>query len=695
MADDFGDGWGEDLDDLIDDSELGDASDDEKNQRTGTEGWGDDFDNLEDGSSSYPVNNKADVIHRDPFGKNAGSGWDGDDDLFSDAVEQTPVGRSRQPNQQVEQVFQELTSYVESLMILQPSINAVLQAEYNNPEKAAELLHYYLERPQLRQYTIDKELSRMDYQVILQHGTNNSLGGEEPFTCISNKQEIAQLFKLHKEIDLLVRCANQSLLADLLQVMTGPDGLVRPQYMATCLAEYCQFTIRFSPGISGGLVECNSQLLLSLPDPTGNRYPVAKLRVHILLGVPTDPMSPPMIEYRLQTMDIVIPSMDVLRPTAHFLVESGLIDHPPMSPFPESAGVGPIQDNDTFRDVFLQQSQNMLQNSTVGLKSAWQQIDAVAGFSSKMNMVQKILPTTDGSVLEAAMLEQDAFQIQMQAQQQRRRVATENTPSGTVPVSYPPPSGGPQPPTQARPTSLLGSFMGAIAKSVSIPDEDPSIYEQYTASNQLGRTQSKLAFPRPGGAAMVAAPISAPLIHLYRKDDIASQQEALTSSPRQSSAQPAKKTSPWLSQMTGIDPVSPETSAQSQTKVPIPAPAPGPGSPARRQQLAETSPQIDADDELGLNDGWGEEDMDLELDEEGDQDPLGELREVEHPNKLPSNLTTNTVGDLSWIAKSPKEATGAQAVLVGYSVDDDIMETRKRWVNPRPGPRTLHQVLSP
>jgi hypothetical protein len=685
MADNFGDGWGEDLDDLIEDSDSGDASN-ERTQKAESEGWGDDLDNLEDASSSHPVDQAR--VSPDPVGQNTGTGWDDDDDLFSDALEETPVARSRQPNQQIDQVFHELASYVDSLMILQPSINAVLQAEYNNAEKAAELLHYYVERPQLRQYTIEKELSRMDYQVILQHGNH---AGEEPITRITNKQEIAQLFKLHDEIDLLVRCANQSLLADLLQVMTGPDGLVRPQYMATCLAESCLFKVRCSPGITGGLVECTSQLVLSLPEPTGGRYPVARLKVHILLGVPSDQRSPPMIEYKLQTMDIVIPSMDILRPTAQFLVESGLMEHPHMSPFPESPG--PIQDNDTFRDVFLQQSQNMLQNSTVGLKSAWKQFDSVAGFSSKMNMVQKILPTADGSVLEAAMLEQEAFQNQLQAQQQyqqQTRISTEYTPSDTVRVLYPPPRDGPHPPTRARPTSILGSFMGAIAKSVSLPEEDPSIYEQYAAGSQQGPTQS--TFPRPGGAAAVTAPVSAPMIHFYRKDDSASPSQH-ASPPRQTSpGQPVSKASPWRSQLTELDPGPPKTSAQSQSKAPVPAPGML-GSTARHQQLEAITPPIDADEDLDLNDGWGEEDIDLALDDEDDKDPLGEAREVEHPNKLPSNVTTSTVGDSSRIAKSPNEATGAQALLVGYSVDD-IVETRKRWVNPRPGPRYLRQVLS-
>ncbi|CAB9518044.1 expressed unknown protein [Seminavis robusta] len=689
--DDFDDGWGEDLDDLIDDEddvgELNPSADVDQG-----EGWGDDLDDLEVDQPLAPPPVAA---------QTEDSGWGDDDDLdLSDTEDpqplqvQTPAPRQKS-NPQVENVYHELVSYVESLMILLPSINAVLQAEYNHPEKAQELLHYYRERPQLREYTIEKELARMDYQVMLLHAS-----GEEP-TVVDNKQEIAQLFKLQNELDLLVRCANQSLLADLLQVMTKPDGLVRPQYMATCLANACKFVLRFSPGIEGGLVECTSQLVLSLPEPSGDRYPVANLKVHIALGVPTNPQDPATIDYKLQTMDIIIPSMEVLRPTAQFLVESGLLEHPPMSPFPQTpGGPNPFEDNDTFRDVFLQQSQNMLQNSTVGLKSAWKQLDSVAGFSTKMNMMQKILPTTDGSVLEAAMQEQEAYQRQLQNNaQQQQRLSNNIMPTGddTVPVSYPPQAARPPPAVpQARPTSLLGSFMGAIAKSVTLPEEDPSIYEHY--GNPHAPPQPPSSFPRPAGGA-------APMVQLYRQEEKPTPSQGPPAAPLSQpipATQPEKKTSPWLSRMTKPLPTPPAPSQPAQLPVPaaptVPVPAP---------QTAQKD-DIDDDEDLGLDDGWGEDD-DLALDVE-DDDTTGEEEAVEAIERKPSAtiqqappVANKTVSQPSTVQPSsrqfssvpspkPTSFDATKSNLASKNPDDDIVPTRKRWVNPRPGPRYLRPL---
>lgn len=680
MDDDFGDGWGEDLDDLIDDDDLGGqpaptpapapapipaapvpAPAPVGNVGWGDEdeGWGDDLDDLEvepDGPHKAATSDK--------------QGWGDDDDLFQDSQEieappavNTPVAPPRQ-NQQLDKVHQELVSYVESLMVLLPSINAVLSAEYNLPEKAADLLHYYSERPQLREYTIEKELSRMEYQVVIQHDS-----GTEPIV-VKDKDEIAKLFRLQNELDMLVRCANQSLLADLLHVMTGPDGLVRPQYMATCLAESCMFVLRCKPGAPGGLVECFSRLVLSLPEPSGNRYPVANLKVHIMLGIPTHPGQPPMVDFKLKNLDIVIDSMDVLRPTAQFLLESGLLDDPCMSPFPDSpAGAGPIDDNDRFRDVFLQQSQNMLQNSTVGLKSAWKQIDSVAGIQNKMNMVKNILPTND--TFEAAMQEQEAYQQQLQAQRQYPGAIQ---PNDTVPVSYPPSSSRPQPPIpppqpQARPTSILGSFMGAIAKTVTLPEEDATMYDHYAAGLQKpnGGNQPQTAFPRPPAAfprPLETAGAAAQPMRLYRTA------ESTAAAPEPA---PAKKVSPWLNRLT--EPEAPAPVPASVTSFPRP--------PAAESSKSDENNALEGDDDdLGLDDGWGEEDDGFVIDD-GLATPAAAVQ-ASAPVPHPTPTTTST----------PVVASAAAKKQETFSIEDDVVEIRKRWVNPRSGPRYLTTLLS-
>jgi len=748
MADDFGgDGWDEDLDDLIDDDDdvafapapapmpaptpapaPNVAVPGPEEEPAEDFGWGDDdLDDLDVSAASaadeepsspavgqqtaaainYSVPTATTTSNSNPMEDPATEkpddfGWEDDEDLFSDANEieqddltpaQTPQA-SRQQHHKIGEVYNELVSYVESLMILQPSINAVLQADYNNdPSKAAELLHYYTERPQLRQYTIEKELSRMDYQVVLEHEDH------EPIV-IDNKEEIAQLFRLQSELDILVRCANQSLLADLLHVMTGPDGLVRPQYMATCLAESCAFTIRCRPGISGGLVECTSRLVLSLPEPSGSRFPVANLQVSIMLGVPTRPDQAPMIQFKLQSMDIVIPSMDVLRPTAQFLLESGLMDHPEMSPFPGSPGINAECDDDTFRDVFLQQSQTVLQNSSVGLKSAWKQIDSVAGLQSKMNLVKNLVKT-DNSVWDAAMQEQDEFQQQLQARkQQEQRQVPEAAPAlfprpeihhqQQQQQQQPPPADG-----QARPTSILGSFMGRLAKSVAIPDEDPSMYENYaaelkrSASSDGMQQQQQGAFPRP--PANAAPPASAPMVHLYRNDheEPPEQQHSSPTTRTMSTPPPAaqqeKKTSPWLSQMHHPEPAQTTAPAPSQFGATEPTVAQG--------GVVNTALE---DEDVSVGDGW-DDDVDLALEE----DVLAASQDQKVNDFNNPDSAAPTAGGSKIVTASTRMKAGQKKSISRtaehrseFTLEDDIVETRKRWKNPSPGPRYLQPLLS-
>lgn len=766
MADeDFGDGWDEELDDLIDDDDddvqppalaptpapmpapiPAPAPVDQGIEDDFDGGWGDDdlgdldVDVTEEDGGGDGVPNTSvattaaeeEAVAANPDAKDDmdNIGWEEDDDIFTDANDfpeelQTPVAppRQQQQNHRIEKVHQELIAYIESLMIMLPSINAVFESEHNHPAKAHELLHYYTERPQLRAYTIAKELPRMDYQVLLDHE-----GNDEPIV-IDNKQEIEQMFKLQPELDMLVRCANQSLLADVLQVMTDADGLVRPQYMATCLAESCRFVLRCRPGNSGGLIDCTTHLVLSLPEPSGNRYPVANVTCHILLGIPARPEQAPMIQYKLQSMDIVLESMDTLLPTAQFLMESGLLDHPPMSPFPDTPGHadGGGSLDDTFRDMFLQQSQTV----SVGLATAWKQIDAVAGLQSKINIVKN---ATDGSVFDAAIQEQEEYQKQLQAKAQQRRAQAQApmpmggiAPSGiddhTVPVSYP---SGLAPPPQThqsaqvstRPTSLLGNFMGKLAKSVAIPDEDPSMYDQYaglsrstsgedgvnppgagafprpTGSNSFAgafprpspaKNDTVGAFPRPHGiTAPVQAPAPAPLMQLHNRgedtaDTAKHSAQSLSSEPKPVARAPPKEkpaASPWLSQMTHSDEASP-----------TPASAPIP-QPVLRPPTGLEGAENDVD--LGdMNDGWND-DIDLALDAvsgPADQHQYG----VAGKNNITIAKTAAPVAGTKSNAVEPKSKVIAPPKQ--YSKDDDIIETRKRWVNPRPGPRCLPAPL--
>ena len=173
----------------------------------------------------------ADKHEHQPSNHNSAGGWEEDDELFGDDEEdQDDIEQSTGTSSHVFNAtphfpnrLQELQEYVESLNRILTSINAVLEYEYNTPEKAHELLHYYSARPGLAAYTRTKELPRMNYQVVLPNGRVET-----------SKEQIAQHHL--PDTSLMARCANQSLLADLIHVLTGPDLVVRPQFLAICVA---------------------------------------------------------------------------------------------------------------------------------------------------------------------------------------------------------------------------------------------------------------------------------------------------------------------------------------------------------------------------------------------------------------------------------------------------------------------------
>jgi len=192
-------------------------------------------------------------------------GW-GDDDIDFEQVESPPAP--------ISPLRMELQAYWEQLHHIKQSINAILQFEYNQPEKAYELLEYYNQRPELTQYTIEKELPRMDYTIVTEEGQ-----------VLEDKAEIAHYFATTRS--LATRCANQSLLADILQVCTGPDLLIRPQYHATAMAQSCRFRV----DCASGMVQADAQLQLRLPVS----WTLADCHVHVVFGT----METPMIEFRV------------------------------------------------------------------------------------------------------------------------------------------------------------------------------------------------------------------------------------------------------------------------------------------------------------------------------------------------------------------------------------------------------------
>ncbi|KAL3762855.1 hypothetical protein ACHAWU_001002 [Discostella pseudostelligera] len=150
------------------------------------------------------------------------------------------------------EVYDELIQYIQLLgkgsRSLISSINDAFDLEFNaNPNVADNMLEYYRSRPELREFTLKSELPRMHYEVLV---VDDETGKEMK---LNSTDEIRSYFaSLEKsnaeddEVDILLRAANQSLLADPLGILSGEgDGrLVHSgRFHSTLIATDCSFKL--------------------------------------------------------------------------------------------------------------------------------------------------------------------------------------------------------------------------------------------------------------------------------------------------------------------------------------------------------------------------------------------------------------------------------------------------------------------
>jgi hypothetical protein len=752
-----GGGWEED------EELFGD--DDDVNDNVGTAavgGWGDDDLNFDDddnndsnqqhqapepphGSSEPENNNTFGAGFQLPGGNDGGaaaaatrSGWEEDEELFDsddgEGGEIEVIEKAPSPPPPSNDLLQQLEDYVSSLSRMQSSINALLDFEYNTPEKAQELLDYYSARPGLAEYTRTKEVPRMNYQVILPDGHVES-----------DKQKIAQDHL--PDHSLIARCANQSLLADLLQVLTGPDLVVRQQFLAICVAQMCQFRLHI--GDEGrDMLQCNCMLQLSLPVEEGPRLNIATIRTTVAFSPKQH--EPPMVKFQVDKIIVTLKESQYskLQKVADFLtmMEGHLNELPGHEDLALQNAPA-----DIFRDAFLEQSQQLLTQSKAGMKSALKEMESVIGLKSKFKAVRggisKFLPDTN--VLLAAEEEARALAAEREAQPQTQQRQPKPVPPPPPPPRQPilqagrPPQSAPPLSNSARPTSILGGLVStgwsALAKSVAIPEEDPAIYGNRSSSPtpqpMLYRKTEPAPAPklyrepeRPPASIPVSVPPSSS--HYLPQEPIAAPPPLPPSHRHPNETQHHYPQSP-VPPPRGL-PSSMEDERLLATSV-IPsdkAEAPKLEMPPSATDTADILGALDEQSpEQDFGDGW-DDDLDITTDDVLTDDDVKEEQhesskretihtdDVEKPTKqLPPDKASNidiassktavkaftppaTIPPSSAKAQrknpepvplpslppSKRSAPPRRSLLadIPYSIEDDIIPTRKRWVNPRP-----------
>eukprot|EP00522_Entomoneis_paludosa_P007422 CAMPEP_0172454792 /NCGR_PEP_ID=MMETSP1065-20121228/11676_1 /TAXON_ID=265537 /ORGANISM="Amphiprora paludosa, Strain CCMP125" /LENGTH=634 /DNA_ID=CAMNT_0013207181 /DNA_START=58 /DNA_END=1962 /DNA_ORIENTATION=+ len=253
-------------------------------------------------------------------------------------------------DESAQRIAADLSKYIELLPHAPSSFNALLDAEHNsNDDKARGLLRYYEERPNLLEYTLDKELPRMDYIWI----------DPETGEFIQDKTRIAGKFieaSRQEESYILPRCANQSLLADLLQFLTAGDdnALIRRQHHMAVNTR--KVSIVVMP--SNGTVLAKANLELSLPHPSQGLVNIATVHVSCQFS----PLqSPPLFHYHVESVDLAesCPTEADLLDIAYFLHDL------PSQLTVEEEEAAAAELNYSKRDAFLQRT-----------KSSWKQMNA-------------------------------------------------------------------------------------------------------------------------------------------------------------------------------------------------------------------------------------------------------------------------------------------------------------------------------
>jgi hypothetical protein len=144
----------------------------------------------------------------------------------------------------------------------------------------ADFIGYYKSQPDLKEYTLEKELHRIQYTLITPQGSK--LTKADLILDHVNRESQDEATK-H---ELLYRAANQSIFADAIIALTSFNGLVRPQLCTGTFVDKCSITIDLSREDPHVRAQCF--LNVSIPDYEGNRLSMASVLVSIFFCPSTE-----------------------------------------------------------------------------------------------------------------------------------------------------------------------------------------------------------------------------------------------------------------------------------------------------------------------------------------------------------------------------------------------------------------------
>ena len=294
------------------------------------------------------------------------------------------------------------------------TINDELALKHNNQEKALELCRYYHERENLREYTLDAEVPRMDYQIMISDDL-----------ILTETNEIQHYFHDHPVDnlvdDMLLRASNQSILADLFPVITGTGGdkIIRMQFGANAVANRCRLVLDMRHG-HGRMRTLQVECTLTVSVPAGSCKSIstststgtassssssAKLdlaALRFMIHFSPEP-SAPFIKYQLVSIQ---PLLDIhnndngngngdrekVRAAAALLDPREMEAIQEMTREREHSNVNVNVRDNFLNSVMATATHQTVTATTAGLKSALQEIDDVVNVKGKFNYLKNAMP---------------------------------------------------------------------------------------------------------------------------------------------------------------------------------------------------------------------------------------------------------------------------------------------------------------
>jgi hypothetical protein len=518
------DGWGDDELDLLND-DNGNDDDDElaalnnldihkhsSSSISVDEGW--DWNNDEEGSSPVDTSINTGALNRLPPAPPAGP----------------PPGITT-TSKDGEAAERKLLQYIHDLQpqILNP-LNQELDSKLNNPQSALELCRYYHDRPNLRAYTLDIEVPRMDYQIMI--------SDELILTDALEIQDYFQQNPVDNLVDdMLLRASNQSLLADVFPVITGigVEKCVRLQFGANAVADECRLVLDMR-GDNARTLQVDCSMMISIPSGASananDKLDLATLR--IIIHFSPEP-SNPFVKYQLVSIRKLLDTSSELDMQKIRIAARALdLEHMNLME-DESSAAATVNTNDgaNLRDHFLNSiivSNQAAANAGAGFKSALRDIDHVVNVSSKLNLLKKAaaampaLPSAD----EILTAEQHHYRNEHWHEARLSNEFSNSSGHGEPLNPHTQSISQPQRPIVAaaaapvvqkeesqRPKPIIGGMLisgiARLAKAAAIPDQEaatiPTLYRkerdsESLQSEQRSQTQKQPPPPPPGNPPM-------------------------------------------------------------------------------------------------------------------------------------------------------------------------------------------------